>query len=590
MKTTHLLWRLMCYRPYLYILSIVGALTFFTGRLIFGLILQAFFNVLDRPVYSQHPQIAAELWQLIALLMLINVIRCTLVYIGTRSMIGYHFSVETLLQRNLLQRIFALPAVQALQGSVGDAISYFRDDTQVVETMLEVIAQTLALVIFTLTALIILLQVNALVTLLVFIPLTSVVVIAQMMRKRLENLRRLSREATARLTSAIGETLGAVLAIQVGQGESKVAAHLDVLNNQRYRLILKDNVLTTSLSSIFGNTVGLGTGLVLLLVALFSIPLHIGDLALFIAYLATITQFVRGFGTALAQLAQTRISFERLNYLQQNAPAEALVATRPLNRVNEQMEPATKDELDTLEIRNLTYHYPQSERGIENVSLRLQSGSLTVITGSVAAGKTTFLRTLLGLLPKESGEVYWNGNLVDDPASFFVPPHCSYTPQVPHLFSMTLSENILLGLPESLVDLSQAVETAVMEADTARLEQGLQTMVGARGVKLSGGQIQRVAAARMLIRETHLTVFDDLSSALDRETEQKLWERVFADRKRTCLAVSHRPGVLQQADQVVVLKNGRIESIGTLETLLRSSEEMQRLWQRNMEGGDRIAP
>jgi ATP-binding cassette subfamily B protein len=583
MKTILLLWRLICYRPWLYILTIAGTLMFFAGRLIFGLILQAFFNVLGRLIHLQHPQISSELWLLIALLMLANVVRCVLVYVGVRSMVVYHFSVETLLQRNLLQRIFSLPGALALPISVGEAISYFRDDTLVIETMLEVIAQTIALVLFALTALIILLQVNALITLLVFVPLTCVVVIAQTMRKRLESLRRRSREATARLTSAIGELLGAVLAIQVAQGESKVAAHFDLLNKQRYRLILKDSVLTNSLSSIFGNTVGLGTGLVLLLVAFLSLPLRIGDLALFISYLATITQFVRGLGTALAQLIQTRISFERLIFLQQNAPSEELVTTHFPNPPDEQVVSASEGELEVLEVHNLTYHYPQSELGIEDVSLRLYSGSFTVVTGSVGAGKTTFLKTFLGLLPKDAGEIYWNGNLVGDPATFFVPPHCSYTPQVPHLFSVTLRENILLGLPESLVNLAQAVEIAVMETDIARLEQGLQTMVGTRGVKLSGGQIQRTAAARMLVRNTKLLVFDDLSSALDTETEQKLWERIFADQKRTCLAISHRPSVLKRADQIVVLKNGKVDSVGKLEALLQSSEEMQRLWKRSLE-------
>jgi ATP-binding cassette subfamily B protein len=117
-----------------------------------------------------------------------------------------------------------------------------------------------------------------------------------------------------------------------------------------------------------------------------------------------------------------------------------------------------------------------------------------------------------------------------------------------------------------------------MEHDLAKMEAGLETMVGARGVKLSGGQVQRVAAARMFVRQTELLVFDDLSSALDVETEQKLWERIFVSQQRTCLVVSHRRAVLQQADQIIVLKNGRVEASGTLSDLLEASKEMQLLW------------
>jgi ATP-binding cassette subfamily B protein len=184
------------------------------------------------------------------------------------------------------------------------------------------------------------------------------------------------------------------------------------------------------------------------------------------------------------------------------------------------------------------------------------------------------LQSLLGLVPA-TGEIVWNGEVVADPATFLVPPRTAYTPQVPQLFSETLEDNILLGAEGEIVE---AMRLAVLDDDLADMPDGLATRIGSRGVRLSGGQIQRTAAARMFVRRPELLVCDDLSSALDVETEAALWARVLAGGSRTVLAVSHRRAALQRADQVVVLRNGRVDDIGPLADLLGRCEEMRRLW------------
>ena len=227
---------------------------------------------------------------------------------------------------------------------------------------------------------------------------------------------------------------------------------------------------------------------------------------------------------------------------------------------------------------NAPITFPGTENGIADINLNIRRGSFTVITGRNGAGKTTLLRVLLGLLPKDAGEIRWNGNLVANAGEFFVPPHSAYTAQVPRLFSDTLRNNILMGMEKDDDAVMHALRSSVLEEDIARLEDGLETKVGPKGVKLSGGQIQRTAAARMFARAPELLVFDDLSSALDVETEHVLWERVFERQGATCLVVSHRKVALRQADQIIVMKDGRIEASGTLAELLESCEEMKRLW------------
>ncbi|WP_138754607.1 ABC transporter ATP-binding protein [Paenibacillus sinopodophylli] len=582
MSTFMYMWRLISYRKGWYMINALMWTIIYLMPILPGLIMKAFFDSL-----TAESSIGVGVTGLIALLIGAALARSAVIWIGFITDVNFRFRMGMLLRRNLLEHILKEPGARAIPCSPGEAISYFRDDVDQSEEAVSWSVDVFGMTCFAAVSCYILLRIDAQMTLLVFLPLVIVVVAAQLATTKLQKYRSESRDSTAKVTGAISEMFGSVQAIQVAGAEKRVMSRFRKLNDNRRKTMLKDKLMNEVLDSIFSNSVNLGTGLILLLAGqkMRGGEFTVGDFSLFVYYLTFVTQFISNFGKFLTYFKQMAVALLRLTSILQGAPAEVLTNNNRLylgdaevREVRIAPSPAV-EKLELLAASGLTYIYPETGRGITNVDLRLKRGSFTVITGPVGSGKTTLVRTLLGLLPQAGGNVHWNGQKVLDPGSFFVPPRSAYTAQVPRLYSDTLRENILLGASDQKGQLARALHTAVLEDDLGRLQNGLDTVIGPRGVKLSGGQAQRTAAARMLVRDSDLYVFDDLSSALDVETEQKLWARLFRERgDATCLVVSHRRTALAQADHIIVMRDGRIESEGTAEQLLAASDSFRKLW------------
>jgi ATP-binding cassette subfamily B protein len=580
--------RLASFRPGYYFGGGLVWVAWFIVPLATGLILKALF---DRISGERPLDVGAALWLCVALVA-VEAVRGGLIWLMLNVWPYWWNSMSTLIRTNVLRSILTAPgpASTRLPASSGEAVSRFRDDVEDLVLMTDIGIDVAASSVFAVAALAIMWSIDPAITLVLVLPLLAAIVATRALSNVIKRWHTEARTLGAEVTAFVGDMFAGVLAVKTSGAEAAALERLRHHNRVRRHAAVRDRLALDMLDTVTGSTVEISTGLVLLLAApaMSRGEFTVGDLALFTSYVGWLTVFPRLVGRGLYRLRQGGVAAGRLGRLMtEDETPDDVFAHRTLWLRSAPPPapppPALDEPLHRLDVAGLACRHTDSERGIKGIDLRLEAGSFTVVTGAVGAGKTTLVRALLGLLPRESGTIAWNGEPVEDPGSFLVPPRAAYAGQLPRLFSATLEENLRLGWPAGADNLATALHLAALDRDVAAMPQGLDTIVGPRGVRLSGGQVQRATAARALIRTPELLVVDDLSSALDVETETLLWNRL-ADAAGNgrgpgaVLVVSHRKAALERADQVLVLDQGRMVGCGPLDELLATCAEMQRLW------------
>jgi ATP-binding cassette, subfamily B, bacterial len=374
---------------------------------------------------------------------------------------------------------------------------------------------------------------------------------------RLEKAARRTVAARAAFATSLVSSLSAARTVKLAGATEPVLDHLarlDAVRSDRQRREISIQVWARSTPSI-------ASGLFPIAAWALYLSGHLSSAATLIAVavLGSARWFAWTTASLVSQLPSARVWTRRTVAMTGKAEYSTSIPGVDLAAGTAPAPPtAARNPLERLELRGFSAVHENGTVGVQEVDLTVDRGQLVLVVGPVGAGKSSLLRALAGIV-HHTGELRWNGRPVDEPEVFLRPNQVGYVAQLPRVLSGTVADNIQLGHE---IDAADAVSTAQLEHDLAAAGGGLQLLIGHKGTRLSGGQLQRLALARALAPRTELLIADDVSSALDVTTELDLW-RALRRHGVTVVGSTSKRAALAQADRVVVLIAGRVEDQGT---------------------------
>lgn len=507
----------------------------------------------------------ASLTEYISLILLLLVVLYFVTYVWMHQIFGGSNLVENLLRTRFMSQLLRMTPPFFERSRTGDLMARATND-------LRSVAQTVGFGMLTLTDSTIYLSVifiamstliSLKLTLAAMIPLPFIAIAMKIYGKIIHERYTLAQDAFGDMNDQVLESVSGVRVIRAYVQERHDEQRFEHITNDVYQ----KNMAVARVDALFEPTMRLCVGLSYAIGLTYGIylvfhnELTLGDLVSFNMYLGMMIWPMFAIGELINVMQRGNASLDRVN--------ETLSVIPDVEDVT---QPVHVDAPNTIEFNNYQFQYPTSTIiNLDHINLTISAGQTLGVVGRTGSGKSTLLKQLLHEYPAGSGELLISGVPMQMIAKDQLHSWVGYVPQEQILFSKTVRENIQFGQPgadDTII--MKAIHTAAFDKDIHTLSDGLDTLVGERGVALSGGQKQRVSLARAFISDPDILILDDALSAVDARTEARIIDNIRTQRSgKTTLISTHRLSAIEHADWIVVLEQGHIVEQGTHKELLQ---------------------
>lgn len=442
----------------------------------------------------------------------------------------------------------------------GELINRLNNDVRIVDDgMVGAIPGLVSMVVRLVSAMIVLTSLEPWFALVILGLGFVVVLLTGFMRSRLKDLHKWVSEKDGLVSSFMQETLEKLLMVQALDVSGQMEERADLLLEQRYvAQRARKNVSLFANTSV--NVMSLGAGFVALLwcaLRLLNGTMSFGSLTAVTQLVSQLQSPFVHLSSVIPQYIAMTASAERLMELE-TIPNEAAPISEPASAIYEKMQ--------ALEGRGVVFSYDRN-RVLDGVSFQIPKNSFVAVTGPSGMGKSTLLKLLLGIFHPQQGELSIDCGTYKLPIDRGTRKLFAYVPQGNLLLSGTLRENLLLVKPDATQEeLEEAIYVSAMDGYLSQLPKGLDTVLGESGAGLSEGQAQRLAIARAVLSQAPILLLDESTSALDKDTEHQVLNRIRNLKNRTCIAVTHRPATMEICDMMLDI-TGESKSIASVDGL-----------------------